>query len=148
MMRRWTARGKGVSLVCFICLVCMVRVATAGQPDQPDELVGWDVLPNGMVVVQYDRSGDGIPDHIALHQITWSGWTAQEIREIEAQARVDGQWVFIVEYDHDRFVYLTKATPLFWADDPAQRGDWVASPVEYQEEPLTNGVSTCPVCRR
>lgn len=135
MSRTWIGPIKRVALACFMSLVCSVGIATADAPDIPDEPVGWDVLPNGLIEIRYDRSGDGIPDHVALHQVTWSGWTAQPIQDIEAQARLDGQWVFIVEYDRDRFVYLTKATPLFGADDPTQRGGWTALPVDRQEEP-------------
>jgi hypothetical protein len=79
-----------------------------------------------LIEVQHDRSGDGIPDRVTLHQVTWSGWTAQLLEEIEAQARTNGQWIFIVEYGHDRFVYLANAVPLFRADDPAQRGGWTS----------------------
>lgn len=130
-------------LFCFVVL--NLSVAPVGA-DQSDEPVGWEVLSNGLIEVQYDRSGDGVPDHVALHQITWSGWTTQPVEEIEAQARTDEQWLFIVEYDQDRFVYQTNATPLFWADDPAQRGGWTAVPVDSPERAPTEGVSTCPVC--
>lgn len=69
-------------------------------------------------MVQYDATGDGVPDHVTLHQITWSGWTAQPMAEIKAQARQDDQWVFIVDYDRDRFVYVAARAPLFAGDDP------------------------------
>lgn len=134
-LKRCTDIGKWVSRVWFCWLVCSIGLATAAQPDNPGEPIGWEVLPNGLIQVQYDGSGDGIPDHVTLHQVAWSGWTALPVEEIEAQARTDGQWIFIVEYDQDRFVYLTKATPLFWADDPAQRGDWTVLPVEFQGDP-------------
>jgi LmbE family N-acetylglucosaminyl deacetylase len=98
------------------------------KAEEPAEPVDWDVLPNGLIMVQYDQTGDGVPDHIALHQITWSGWTAQSVPEIEIQAGSDGQWVFIVEYDQDRYVYLTKPVPLFFGDDPRQDGRWIAVP--------------------
>jgi hypothetical protein len=128
-----------VCLVCLVSLVCLggrVHAEQPDKPDNPDELIDWDVLPNGLIKVQYDRSGDGVPDHFTLHQVTWSGWTAQEIREIEAQARVDGQWVFVVEYDEDRYVYLTEPVPLFVADDAEQDGLWTTLP------------ATCHTCAR
>jgi hypothetical protein len=104
--------GKWVSRVCFFCLVCSVGLATAAQPDNPGEPIGWEVLPNGLIEVHYDRTGDGVPDVVTLHQVTWSGWTAQAIPEIEAQAAADGLWIFIVEYDQDRYVYMAGAEPL------------------------------------
>jgi hypothetical protein len=127
-LKRWTIRGKWVALVCFISLVCPVGMASADQPDNPAEPIDWDVLPNGLIGVQYDRAGDGVPDHVDLHQITWSGWTDQPLREIEAQARLDRQWVFIVEYDGDRYVYLASEDALFVADDPQQDSRWTALP--------------------
>lgn len=98
------------------------------QPDQSNKLydlgepIDWDVLPNGLLVAHYDQTGDGIPDQFTLHQIIWSGWTTQTVRELEAQAQVDRQWVFIVEYDQDRYVYFTRENPSFLGDDPQQNG--------------------------
>ncbi|MES4786576.1 MAG: hypothetical protein C4294_12960 [Nitrospiraceae bacterium] len=66
-----------------------------------------------------------------MHQITWSGWTAQTVQEIETQAKLDGQRVFIVEYNQDRYVYLTGGNPLLVGDDPQQNGHWHALPVEH-----------------
>jgi hypothetical protein len=112
----------GVFQVYFICVICFVGSAIASQPDQPttsygpEEIVDWDVLPNGLIVVQHDRTGDGIPDQFTLHQIIWSGWNTQTVQEIEAQAQVDRQWAFIVEYDQDRHVYLTGEDPLLAGD--------------------------------
>ncbi len=143
MLRRRLDASSWIVLACFVLLGWPTGPANATQLD---EAVGWDVLPNGLIEVQYDRSGDSVPDHVTLHQIIWSGWTAQPIQEIEAQARLESQWIFVVEYDQDRFVYLTKSVPLFWADDPTQRGDWTVLPAEFQGEPLTDGISTCPVC--
>ena len=117
-----------VSLVCCLCLLCAIGLAEADQPEKSGEPVDWDLLPNGLLVVQYDRTGDGVPDSVALHQVVWSGWTAQPMAEIEAQAALDGEKIFIVEYDQDRYVYLAKATPLFFSDEPHQNGRWTARP--------------------
>ncbi len=120
---RWIETVVSHCMVWCVCLVCLAGVIHAGQPgtfEQPDTLnepIDWDVLPNGLLVVQYDSTGDGVPDDVTLHQITWSGWTAQPIEEIEAQARQDDQWVFIVDYDRDRFVYFAARAPLFAGDD-------------------------------
>ena len=105
-----------IGTVVWVFVVCLVGVAHAGQPDTLNEPVDWDLLPNGLLVVQYDSTGDGVPDRGALHQVVWSGWTAQPMAEIEAQAKLDGQWVFIVDYEQDRYVYLAQATPLLEGD--------------------------------
>lgn len=115
-LRNYVGLAAIVSLVCCICLLCAVGLAEADQPEKPGEPVDWDVLPNRLIVVQYDTTGDGLPDLVALHQITWSGWTAQPIEEIEAQARQDDQWMFIVEYDADRYIYLAQPAALLVED--------------------------------
>lgn len=132
--RTWVGALVRMALVCLASVVCLAGVGHAVQPDtleQPENLhepVDWDVLPNGLLMIRYDRTGDGIPDHVALHQITWSGWTAQPMAEIEAQAATDRQWAFVVEYDQDRYVYLTRAEPLLVGDDTQQDGRWTAQP--------------------
>ena len=90
-MKSWTTKGTWAALLCCVGLVCCVGMAYADRPDNPAEPVDWDVLPNGLIGVQHDRTGDGVPDHITLHQVTWSGWTAQPMAEIEAKARQDDQ---------------------------------------------------------
>jgi len=122
-----------VLAMCLLVVVCSVGMVTAEESAEP---VDWDVLPNGLIEVQYDRNGDGVPDHVTLHQITWSGWTSLPVADLTAQARNDGEWVFIVEYDQDRYVYLAQAEPLFLGDDAQQDGRWVAVP------------SSCPLCAR
>lgn len=76
--------GGSISIYSNLYVACRNEVH-AGQPDTLNEPVDWDLLPNGMLVVQYDSTGDGVPDHVTLHQITWSGWTAQTLPEIKAQ---------------------------------------------------------------
>lgn len=115
-LRNYAGLAEIVSLVCCICLLSAIGLAEAGPPEPPGDLGDWEVLPNGWIEIHYDRTGDGTPDHVALHQVTSSGWTAQEIGEIEVQARQDDQWVFIVEYDTDRYIYLAQPTPLLVGD--------------------------------
>lgn len=128
-LRTWVLAVGSDCVVCLVCVVCLGGIVHAGQPDtptQPDkpnrpltlgDPLDCDLLPNGLLVVQYDSTGDGVPDFVTLHQVTWSGWTAQPIAEIEAQAQADRQGAFIVEYDQDRYIYLTREEPLSLEDD-------------------------------
>lgn len=143
MFRGWLDTRSWLLLVWLALLGWPVGLVTATQPEEP---VGWDVLPNGLLEVQYDLSGDGIPDRLALHQVTWSGWTARPVEELEAQARMDGEWIFIVEYDADRYVYLAKDTPLLSVAAPAQRDDRTILPAGLRGRPLPDGVSPCVGC--
>lgn len=105
-----------------------------------------DALPNGLMEVLYDRNGDGVPDHATLHQIMWSGWSVQPIAEIEAQARLDGQCVFIVGYDQDRFGCLTQAVSLWGADNPEPYRPRAVAPVEYRNQALMEERPPHPLC--
>ncbi|MCP9443366.1 MAG: hypothetical protein NNA20_12355 [Nitrospira sp.] len=115
---RWIGRPVWVCLVCVVSGICLGGIVHAVQPDnreqpeKPGEPVDWDLLPNGLLVVQYDSTGDGVPDSVALHQVTWSGWTAQPILEIEAQARQDDQWAFIVDDEQDRCLPRAADSPV------------------------------------
>ena len=148
MLGRWKGAAIGIRLVGLVFLAVFGTAVHAEPSGISDEPVGWEVLPSGLIVVQYDRTGDGTPDFFTLHQITWSGWTAMPLTDIMAQARAEGLWAFIVDYDHDRYVYLTRATPLFFADDPKQDGRWTAELAESHDETSAVVMSPCPVCMR
>lgn len=148
MLGRWKGTALGACLVGFVFFVVFGAAVHAEPSGISDEPVGWEVLPSGLIAVQYDRTGDGTPDYFTLHQIMWSGWTAMPLTDIMVQARTEGLWAFSVDYDHDRYVYLTRATPLFFADDPQQDGRWTAVPVESHDETPTVAVLPCSVCMR
>ncbi len=122
---------RGLVLVGACC-----SLVNAAPSAGPDVILDWDVLPNGLMILRYDLTGDGRADHVTLHQIAWSGWTAQPIEEIEEQACADGHWVFIVDYDRDRYVYLARARALFHGDDPQQDGRWTANLASAGQDPL------------
>lgn len=124
-MRKRTVMGIWFTLVCVLLLSLPVESANASQPAEP---VDWDLLSNGLLEVQYDENGDGVPDYVTVHQVTWSGWTTQPLSEIEAQAAAERQWVFIVEYDKDRYVYLANEHSVFAADDVRQAAPWATLP--------------------
>lgn len=124
--------GKSWLQVWIIFLIgfgCQSQIIDTVQAGDPVHAMTWDPLPNGLMSIAYDRTEDGIPDYFTLHTITWSGWSAQEIEEIERQARMDEQWVFMVEYDQDRYVYFVQPTPVLVGDDLKQTGKWMARKV-------------------
>lgn len=125
MGNRWM--NLCVSLV--ICLGWQAHIVNSVQAGTPDNAIDWNPLPNGLMSMAYDRTGDGIADYFALHPITWSGWSTRNIEEIEHQACLDDQWVFVVEYAHDRFIYLTLPDPILIGHDPRQTGMWTAQKV-------------------
>ena len=145
--RRWNGAALGACAVCLVFLVVFVGLVHTAHSEMPGEPVEWNVLPNGLIVVEYDRTGDGMPDYFTLHQITWSGWTGMSLDDITTQAQADGHWVFVAQEDHIRYVYLTNAVPLFFADNPQQDGRWTAVPVESREKSTAVNVWICHVCK-
>ena len=115
-----------ISLACILTFNSPMISAFPGGSQLMDQPREWDVLPNGLIILQYDRSGDGIPDYYTLHPVTWSGWTSQTGKELKEQACASQHWVFIVEYGHDRYAYFAQKMPVLFGDDPRQRGEWTA----------------------
>ncbi len=147
MLGRWKRTALRACLVGLVFLAVFGAAVHAEPSGIPDEPVGWEVLPNGLIVVQYDRTSDGMPDYFTLHQITWSGWTGMSLEDITTQAQADGHWIFVAQEDHIRYVYLTSAVPLFFGDDPQQDGRWTAMPVESREKSTAVTVLICHVCK-
>ena len=113
----------------LLCLGSLSGFVHTVQAERWDRLVNWDVLPNGLMILEYDRGDDRVTDRFTLHPITWSGWTTQSPDELEAQACADGQWVFNVEYDHDRYAYFSQPIPVLEGEDRPGTGEWTAQPV-------------------
>lgn len=142
-MHKWMRR-IGVCVFCVGSLVASDLSVHAVQPEHNKMVSDWEVLPNGLILVQSDSTGDERMDSLALYQVLWSGWTSHSAEEVEDQASRDGQWVFIVEYDHDRFVYFAQLSPLCVEWQPSQGGQWSIQPVQSCEpennEASRNGV--------
>ena len=78
LFSRWSAVRQVVAFAAILIIVTTAVDVAAQQVDtvivsSAEEPIGWEVLPNGMIMVQYDRSGDGMSDYVTLHQITSSG---------------------------------------------------------------------------
>jgi len=131
-MDRWM-RTIGVSVICVVSLVFVALRVHAGQPENMKMIDEWDVLPNGLIMAQSDSNDDGAVDSFTLYQVAWSGWTSQSVEEVDDQVRRDHQWVFIVEYDHDRFVYFAQRSLLCVEWQPSRKGQWSIQPVQSCE---------------
>lgn len=143
-----------------VCIIILIGFGYQGkiidnvEARTPVHAMAWDPLPNGLMSIGYHRTGDGIPDHFTLHPITWSGWSAQGIEEIELQACMDKQWVFMVEYAQDRYVYFAQQTPVLVGDDHKQTGRWMTQKVRPTDVKISQHLNptahqpdhdTCPI---
>ncbi len=131
-MHQWM-RTIGVCVFCVGSLVASNLSVHAVQPENIKVVGDWEILPNGLIMVQSDSNGDDSMDSLVLYQVLWSGWTSQSVEEVEDQAYRDSQWVFIVEYDHDRFVYFAQPSPLCVEWQPSRKGQWSIQPVQSCE---------------
>lgn len=126
MVKRHWSQQIVMSLLCLAGFSGFVHPAWA---QQFDHLIDWDVLPNGLMILEFDQGNDGVPDYFTRHPVTWSGWTTQSPDELEAQACADGLWVFIVEYDQDRYAYFSQPMPVLEGEVSPHTGEWSTHPV-------------------
>jgi len=97
--------------------------------------MGWAVLPNGMLVVEYDLDGNGRPDFFAVRVVASNYFSSEAIQKIEASH--PGSLVFHVAYETDNFFYMTARKPLFYAIDHDEDGVW---DLEYKDE-MEDGIN-------
>lgn len=90
--------------------------------------MGWSVLPNGMLVVEYDLDGNGKPDFFVVRVVASSYFSGEAIQKIEKNH--PGLLVFPVAYAMDNFFYMTARKPLFYAIDHDEDGIW---DLEYKD---------------
>lgn len=95
----------------------------------------WAILPNGMLVVEYDLNNNGRPDLFAVHVVTSSYFSNEGIHQIKSAYPTSR--VFSVAYANDHFYYVATRQPLFYAFDFNEDGLW---DLEYKDE-MEDGIN-------
>lgn len=90
--------------------------------------LGWSVLPNGMLVVEYDLDGNGKPDFFAVRVVISNYFSTEAIQKIKENH--PDSLVFHVAYETDNFFYRATRKPLFYAIDHDEDGIW---DLEYKD---------------
>lgn len=106
-----------------VCFVLAAPDARALDFDpRAERQVGWDLLPNGMLVVAYDLDRNGKADFFTVRATLKSYCSGQTVREVEED--FPGRAVFFANNETDRHFYITAAQPLFYAVDADEDGVW------------------------
>jgi hypothetical protein len=100
-----------------------------------EKQTGWSILPNGMLVVEYDQDGNGKPDFFAVRIVTSNYFSNESLDHVKSNYRES--LVFNVAYEKDSYYYITVRKPLFYAIDSNEDGMW---DVEYKDE-LEDGIN-------
>ena len=82
----------------------------------------WNMLPNGMLFVGYDRDNTGKPDFFTLRVVERSYFSKDPARWVAGNC--PDNIVFFVDYDTERFFYIAAKLPLFYAIDVNEDGSW------------------------
>ncbi len=90
--------------------------------------IGWSLLPNGMLVVEYDPDQTGKPDFFAVRIVTSNYFSREDVQQI--QSNYPASLVFHVAYEVDRYYYVAVKKPLFYAIDYNEDGMW---DLEYKD---------------
>lgn len=121
-------------------ILSLVPVPTWGQTrsiDEPplEKQMGWSLLPNGLLVVEYDLDGNGKADFFAVRVVESNYFSSDDIHRIKSN--YPAALVFHVAYERDGYFYITARKPLFYAIDSNEDGIW---DLEYKDE-LEDGVN-------
>ncbi len=91
------------------------------EPDLANAM-GWDLAPSGLLVVDFDRDGNGRADYLTLRFVVRAYPSAESV------ATIAGIWpdnlVFFVDYEWDCYFYIAAPQPLFYVFDTDEDGHW------------------------
>ena len=82
----------------------------------------WDVAANGMVYVSYDTDHNGRVDFHTLRVVTSSFYSFDSVATVEAN--FPDHIVFFVDKGPEKFYYVAKGEPVFYAIDVNEDGHW------------------------
>ncbi|MBI4382503.1 MAG: hypothetical protein HY579_00535 [Nitrospinae bacterium] len=84
--------------------------------------LGWDLLPNGMLVADYDLNGNGKADFYTLRRVERS-FSSKSTPDNEAR-KWPGSLIFSVNYGGSSYYYVAFQHPLLYAVDFDEDGIW------------------------
>ena len=113
-------------LTFFVFLVFATPVSWGNpylmdEPPQADRIT-WDIAANGMVYVSYDINSNGTADFYTLRVVEKSFYSDQAVWEVGSH--FSNSLVFFVSYGQNRFYYVARVEPLFYAVDVNEDGFW------------------------
>lgn len=129
------------SIILMISMLTSGAPAWSGNPMLQAEPAmhsryGWDLEPNGMLIVGYDLNHNGRPDFFTV-RIVLDKYISTD--PIETVARNNpGHPVFRVDYGVEGFYYIAARYPLFYAVDVNEDGAWDVLYKDVLEDGVNN----------
>ena len=120
-MKRFTSCLTFFAFLAFTTPVSWGNPYLVAEPPQSDRTT-WDVAANGMVYVSYDLNSNGTADFYTLRVVEKSFYSDQTVWEVEDH--FSNSLVFFASYGQDRFYYVARIEPLFYAVDVNEDGFW------------------------
>ena len=84
--------------------------------------IGWDLTPSGMLWVGFDLNHNGRADYYTLRVVINSYFSKESPGVIFSNSPMNR--IFFIDYEKDRFLYITDLNPLFYAFDFDEDGRW------------------------
>jgi len=115
-----------IILIPFACIFLMISSAFGTHQLVPEPEVStatsWNVKPSGMLWVGYDLNHNGSIDYYTVRTVIDSYFSNDPVQVIKDNNPVCP--VFFVDYDLDRYYYITTPNPIFYALDLDEDGHW------------------------
>jgi len=111
----------------FIMIFFCSAPAVSGMPYLAAEpalsgQLDWNLMPNGMLCVDYDRDGNGKADFHTLRMVLQAFYSSDSISTVAKNNPQD--LIFFVGQAKVKFYYVTVALPFFYAIDVNEDGRW------------------------
>ena len=111
----------------FLAFLAFATAVSWGSPylmvePPPSDRTTWGVAANGMVYVSYDLNSNGTADFHTLRIVEKSFYSDRMVWEVGSH--FSNSLVFFVSYGQDRFYYVARVEPLFYAVDVNEDGFW------------------------
>jgi len=112
--------------VWTFCMFAMASTAMGTEKPVPEPAIhtgtGWNLTPSGMLWVGYDLDHNGQADYYTLRIVLKAYFSNDSIQAIRENSPMSP--VFYVDYDKDRYFYITASNPIFYAFDFDEDGHW------------------------
>tara|TARA_B100000959_G_scaffold124464_1_gene130741 strand:- start:41 stop:502 length:462 start_codon:yes stop_codon:yes gene_type:complete len=120
-MKRFTFYLTFLAFLAFATPVSWGSPYLVVEPPTSDRTT-WGVAANGMVYVSYDLNSNGAADFYTLRIVEKSFYSNQAVWEVGNH--FSNSLVFFTSYGQDRFYYVARVEPLFYAVDVNEDGFW------------------------
>lgn len=111
-------------LFAYIFLMFSNAFGTLRPVSEPEisTATSWDVQSSGMLWVGYDLNGNGSTNYYTVRIVLDAYYSKDSFQEIKDNNPMCP--VFFIDYDLDRYYYITAPKPIYYAFDLDEDGHW------------------------